>query len=158
MNYPVILLSDGAVLAIFFAVLFLIGLLILVLAGVNYVKKDRVYIIEKLNSFDRVLKPGWHYLAPFIYSIVGRYKTGEQKAIISYGIYGIEVTYLIEDPEAYHYAGHCFLEEFDEVIRHDSKLEPTALQDTLIQLANNYFITIVAIDIYKKQEENTRPQ
>lgn len=153
MNYPYFLLSDVATLAIIFAVAFLVGALILILSGLNHVRKGYIYIVEKMNSFDRVLTPGFHYLAPFVYSIAARYSTLDQKATVKYGSYGIEVAYKIEDVKAYHYAGHCFLEEFDEILKKDQALTPEALQNSIIDLAKAYSIGIIAIDIYFRDEE-----
>ncbi len=81
-----------------------LGILIILLTGVYHVKKDRIYIIEKYNQFDRTLTSGWYYLLPLIYRRAAFYSLKNQYRVIKLenGKY-IKVTYKIVDVKTYHY-------------------------------------------------------
>ena len=50
-----------------------LGFLILCITGIDIVGKNRVYVVEKLGIFNKLLTTGIHFNFPLIYQIVGKY-------------------------------------------------------------------------------------
>lgn len=74
-----------------------LGFLILCITGIDIVGKNRVYVVEKLGIFNKLLTTGIHFNFPLIYQIVGKYNVNIIKAQNKINDYEIEVEYKISD-------------------------------------------------------------
>ena len=68
-----------------------LGFLILCITGIDIVGKNRVYVVEKLGIFNKLLTTGIHFNFPLIYQIVGKYNVNIIKAQNKINDYEIEV-------------------------------------------------------------------
>lgn len=84
----------------------LLGGLIFFSVGIYKVKPKYVTIIERIDTYHKTIKSGWHYYLPIIYRRVGTYCVAPQQIGITLenGV-KIQLIYQIEDAKTYHYTG-----------------------------------------------------
>lgn len=99
----------------------LLGGLIFLSIGIYRVKKDHAVIIEKINTYHKIIYSGWHYFLPIIYRRVGYYCIAPQqrKVTLDNGKQ-LTVTYQIEDVKLYHY-NHISVENLLIKIRNENE-------------------------------------
>lgn len=129
-----------------------VGLLILVLSGLTYVRANQVAVVEQAGVFNRLLTSGFSYNFPLRYRIVGRYETQPQRACARFNSYALEITFCIADAKAYHYAGHCFLERLEEVLGGAAD-RPAEFEELILATAAEYAVEVETFDLVKTTEQ-----
>ena len=119
-----------------------LGFLILCITGIDIVGKNRVYVVEKLGIFNKLLTTGIHFNFPLIYQIVGKYNVNIIKAQNKINDYEIEVEYKISDEKEY-------LKEVELQFEKVDNISPEEIQNILIDKANLLGVEIINIKIFK---------
>ena len=119
-----------------------LGFLILCITGIDIVGKNRVYVVEKLGIFNKLLTTGIHFNFPLIYQIVGKYNVNIIKAQNKINDYEIEVEYKISDVKEY-------LKEVELQFEKVDNISPEEIQNILIDKANLLGVEIINIKIFK---------
>ncbi len=101
----------------------IVGILLIILSGLFYVKKDHVCVFEKLYSFHKVKGHGLYMMMPFFVRRVGNYSSLIERLKFPLKQYDVFLEYQIEDFKVYHYAGHNFKEVLSENLPLKSKEE-----------------------------------
>lgn len=126
-----------------------LGFLILCITGIDIVGKNRVYVVEKLGIFNKLLTTGIHFNFPLIYQIVGKYNVNIIKAQNKINDYEIEVEYKISDVKKYHYSQKEYLKEVELQFEKVDNISPEEIQNILIDKANLLGVEIINIKIFK---------
>lgn len=113
------------------------------------VGKNRVYVVEKLGIFNKLLTTGIHFNFPLIYQIVGKYNVNIIKAQNKINDYEIEVEYKISDVKKYHYSQKEYLKEVELQFEKVDNISPEEIQNILIDKANLLGVEIINIKIFK---------
>lgn len=113
------------------------------------VGKNRVYVVEKLGIFNKLLATGIHFNFPLIYQIVGKYNVNIIKAQNKINDYEIEVEYKISDVKKYHYSQKEYLKEVELQFEKVDNISPEEIQNILIDKANLLGVEIINIKIFK---------
>ena len=115
-----------------------LGFLILCITGIDIVGKNRVYVVEKLGIFNKLLTTGIHFNFPLIYQIVGKYNVNIIKAQNK-----------ISDVKKYHYSQKEYLKEVELQFEKVDNISPEEIQNILIDKANLLGVEIINIKIFK---------
>ena len=84
----------------------LVGAIIFFIVGIYKVKPKHVIIIERVNTFYKVVGKGFHFFMPLVYKKVGTYCIAPmQEGITLDNGNKLYLTYQITDPQTYHYKG-----------------------------------------------------
>ena len=99
----------------------IVGVIIFFSIGIYKVKKKHAVIIEKVDTFYKVIEQGWHYYLPIIYRRVGYYCIApQQRTVYLDNGKKLLVSYQIVDVKTYHYSG-IKIEDLLKKIRRDNE-------------------------------------
>lgn len=147
-------MSPSLLLIVLIALSFGIGLMILLASGITRVRADQAIVIEKAGSFYRTHGPGFIYLLPFVFRVVGRYGTRLQEATARFNSFSLVISYRIVDVEKYHYAGHCFLLRLEEKLAAIDAPETVDINTLILEIAAEFAVEVEAFELLKLANSN----